>query len=98
MSEDQLRDILAQFFDPAISGKQDLVYGILSKDSAAIISATHSLKGAASFIGLSTISSTCETIEENVKNNQLHFQNVLINFETEWSETQAEIEELLKHH
>jgi HPt (histidine-containing phosphotransfer) domain-containing protein len=95
MSEDQINGIFDQFFNPNISGKQAVSDAFLANDRTSIINAVHSLKGAASFIGLSSITEYCQKIESQIDEETLN-ASLLDGFEFVWKESQREVEELLR--
>jgi HPt (histidine-containing phosphotransfer) domain-containing protein len=96
MSEQQIIALFQSFLDPTISGKEKLILAFQEENPKRIMEMAHSLRGAASFIGLQWIVDYCQKIELQVSEDPMPpLKPLLLGFEQIWIETELGIEQVI---
>jgi len=91
MSQEQLLDIINDFFDPISSGRDSLSHSLMSHDVDSILKAAHYIKGSSSFMGMQGIYDFCILIETEVRlKKDPPFEQLHQEFEAIWTGSKIE--------
>jgi HPt (histidine-containing phosphotransfer) domain-containing protein len=91
MSQEQLLDIINDFFDPISSGRDSLSHSLMSHDVDSILKTAHYIKGSSSFIGMQGIYDFCILIETEVRlKKDPPFEQLHQEFEAIWTGSKIE--------
>jgi HPt (histidine-containing phosphotransfer) domain-containing protein len=96
MSKQQIIALLHSFLDPTISGKEKLILAFQEGNPTRIKEMSHSLRGAASFIGVQSIVDYCQKIELQLSEDPMTpLKELFLGFEQTWIETELGIKQVI---